>query len=167
MIAIITGGRQFHAVVMLTAALDAFHRKHTIIEFVDGVAKGADELGYKWALRRGVDSKRFPARWRLPNGKTDRSAGHRRNARMLKYAQGEAVRRDCKVVVLAFEGGKGTAGMKRLAMRAGVRVFEASERRWVLFPPMACGWCDAPHYGGPEQCDRGAQESWWLTGKSE
>lgn len=148
MIAIITGGRHFHQSVLLNAALGAFHGKHKLCMVVDGAAKGADELAHQWAVARGILTHCVPADW----VQFKRGAGPRRNAEMLKWAQGAGICRGVKLVVLAFEGGLGTAGMKRLARRAGVRVFEVQDRQWALQSPMVCGWCNVGHHDGPAHC---------------
>lgn len=66
---------------------------------IHGAAHGADELAARWAKRNGVLDIPFLANWH-PNGRTgglDRSAGPRRNARMI--AEGQPDR------VIAFAGG--------------------------------------------------------------
>lgn len=52
------------------------------IIFIDGKATGADTVGFKYALTRGFDYKRFPAKWRV-NGVYNPGAGHLRNTEML------------------------------------------------------------------------------------
>jgi len=57
-----------------------------ICEVVSGSARGADRLGEKWAQKRGIDVKRFEAKWvNEVTGKKDFSAGVKRNSAMAKY----------------------------------------------------------------------------------
>lgn len=75
-------------------------------------ATGADVYADRWALEHGVYCVRFPADWE----RHGRSAGPRRNQRMLEEGRPD--------LVLAFEGGRGTADMVNRAKRAGVPVIE-------------------------------------------
>lgn len=79
-----------------------------------GDARGADKLGADWAEFHGISVKHMPAKWRLPNGITDRGAGHKRNAEMAAIGD----------VLLAFWDGKskGTKGMIDRALAVGLEV---------------------------------------------
>ena len=79
-----------------------------------GDARGADKLGAEWAEFHGIEVKHMPAKWRLPNGITDRGAGHKRNAEMAAIGD----------VLLAFWDGKskGTKGMIDRALAVGLEV---------------------------------------------
>ncbi len=72
------------------------------LEIVSGGAAGVDTFGEQWAYEANVDVKRFPAQWH----KYGRSAGHRRNADMARYADR----------LIAFWDGqsKGTENMIRI-----------------------------------------------------
>lgn len=80
------------------------------LEFVCGEAKGADECGKRYALRRGKKVKSFPANWSL-NGK---AAGPIRNEEMARYAD----------VLIAFWDGvsRGTKDMINRAQQHGLIV---------------------------------------------
>lgn len=53
-----------------------------ITEIVSGTAKGVDQLGEKYAKKKKIKIKEFPADW----DNYGKSAGYRRNAEMAKYA---------------------------------------------------------------------------------
>ena len=71
---------------------------------------GADHWAALWCRREGIEERRFPAQWDLHG----RSAGPRRNQRMLDEGQPD--------LVLAFPGGRGTADLVRRAHTAFVLV---------------------------------------------
>lgn len=52
------------------------------VEIVSGTARGADQLGERFAEKYGLKLTKFPADW----DKYGKSAGYRRNAEMAKYA---------------------------------------------------------------------------------
>lgn len=84
---------------------------------IHGAAQGADELARRWAARNGIPDLPFKAdRYPQGFGRLDKSAGPRRNARMI--AEGRPDR------VIAFPGSKGTADMARQARAAGIEVVE-------------------------------------------
>ena len=107
---LVCGGRKYHGQARVNEVLDALHKERPITLLIHGGANGADKLGAKWAVSRGVAPKMYAADW----DKYGRPAGHRRNAIMLHESQPD--------LVVAFPGGPGTAGMVRLACRAGVEV---------------------------------------------
>ena len=81
---------------------------------IEGGARGADTLAWRWG-KRYLDSdcrRTFEARWDLHG----RSAGPIRNQQMLDEGKPD--------LVVAFAGGKGTADMIRRAKRAGIEVRE-------------------------------------------
>lgn len=73
---------------------------------------GADRWADEWAVCNWTGLAEFPADWK----KYGRSAGPRRNQQMLDEGKPD--------VVAAFPGGAGTASMKSLARRAGIKVVE-------------------------------------------
>jgi hypothetical protein len=77
---------------------------------IAGGARGADALAVQWARGRGIRTRIFRARWESEGP----AAGPIRNRRMLKEGRPD--------VVVAFAGGRGTAGMTALARDAGVPV---------------------------------------------
>ena len=58
-----------------------------VTEVVCGCARGADELGHRWAISHGKDVKMFPAKW----DNHGRAAGPIRNAEMADYADQAAI----------------------------------------------------------------------------
>lgn len=81
-----------------------------ITEVVCGMAKGADTLGLRWAGKKDIPVKKFPAAW----NKYGNGAGMRRNAEMAEYA-------DALIAVWDGES-KGTQNMIKLARNKGLRV---------------------------------------------
>ncbi|MES3001350.1 MAG: SLOG family protein [Pseudomonadota bacterium] len=53
---------------------------------ISGAARGADQLGERWAKQFSVPLERYPAQWRRADGSTDKGAGHRRNSLMAAKA---------------------------------------------------------------------------------
>lgn len=80
-----------------------------------GCLTGADDLAHRWCMFHDNDEVTLRARWR-PDGTLDRSAGPRRNLRMLKAYPG--------ATVLAFPLGAspGTRGCIELARGLGMKV---------------------------------------------
>lgn len=110
---IIAGGRDYQ----LTPDDEAWLDTLGITEVVSGGATGADEGGEDWAIKRGLQVRRFPANWRQHGT----AAGPIRNREMAKYAEALAV----------FQGGKGTDSMIREAALRGIKIFHRD----------ACPWC--------------------------
>ena len=85
---------------------------------IEGGAKGADTLAWKWArhfLGKGSEySVQFRARWDM-HGK---AAGPIRNKQMLDEGKPD--------LVISFPGGRGTANMIKQAKAAGVEVMEVN-----------------------------------------
>lgn len=79
------------------------------VTIIQGGAKGADSLAKDWALLYGQDCETYSADW----GKYGKSAGHIRNAEMLKA---------CPDLIVAFPGGKGTENMVKQATKQGFKV---------------------------------------------
>lgn len=78
---------------------------------VSGTAKGADQIGEKWAAEHGLDVIRFPANWK----RYGRGAGPVRNRMMAEKAHG---------LVAVWDGqSRGTTSMINLARQRGLRVF--------------------------------------------
>lgn len=74
--------------------LDAIHAETPIAQVIHGAASGADLMGGWWARDRGVEIRKFPARWndieapgavirRGPHGVYNANAGPTRNTKML------------------------------------------------------------------------------------
>lgn len=87
---LIAGSRSFHACTIsiikraLVAAFKLWQLPPDveITEVISGGAKGIDYLGEKWAQANKIPIKRFEADW----DREGRSAGPKRNERMIRYA---------------------------------------------------------------------------------
>ena len=122
---IIAGSRTIQNYSLIEESVKACGWK--ITEVVNGLARGVDALGGRWAKEHDVSIKEFPADW----DKYGKRAGFLRNEQMAKYAE---------ALILVWDGesrGKGTESR--------------SNRRRRPFPvrsPPACryranapGWC--------------------------
>jgi len=77
---------------------------------VSGTARGADQLGERYAKERGYFIQRFPADWNAYG----KAAGYIRNRKMAEYAD----------ALIAFWDGKsrGTLNMISLAKECGLQI---------------------------------------------
>jgi hypothetical protein len=107
---LVCGGREFSNRKIAYEALDMLDKEYHFDVLIDGMARGADELGFDWALSRGVKTERYAADW----ASHGRAAGPIRNKEMLDKGLPD--------LVVAFPGGPGTANMIRQAENAGVLV---------------------------------------------
>ena len=73
---IVAGSRTFQDYALLASVLGQ-HRHH-ITELLHGGARGADQLGFRWALKHHIRSRCFAADWE----RFGKSAGVRRNHQM-------------------------------------------------------------------------------------
>ena len=106
---IIAGSRSIVSFESVRLAIE--HSGFQISEVVCGCARGADTLGERWGVERGIPIKRFPADWQ----RFGRSAGFRRNSDMAQYAE---------ALVLIWDGSsRGSASMLRLARERRLRCF--------------------------------------------
>lgn len=80
MIIIVTGSRVWADRKAIFDRLDTIHAATPITLLVQGGAKGADHLAFRWAIERGVKWDQFDAEW----GVYGKSAGMRRNRAMLE-----------------------------------------------------------------------------------
>ena len=110
---IIAGTRSFNDYKLLCAScnnlLSEKQRTHTVV-VISGTARGADQMGERYARERGFQLRRFPADWEQ-HGK---SAGHIRNAKMADNAD----------ALIAFWDGqsRGTKNMIDNARRKGLAI---------------------------------------------
>lgn len=107
---IIAGGRDFSNYETLKKACDKILVNSDCMEIVSGTARGADQLGERYAKEKGYMIKRFPADWNTHGKK----AGFLRNKEMAEYAD----------ALIAFWDGssRGTNHMINLAKQQGLRV---------------------------------------------
>jgi hypothetical protein len=107
---LVCGGRDFSDWNFVWHTLDALR---PITDLIAGGADGADHHAKCWAWNNpSVAYHEFPVDWKAHG----RSAGPRRNQRMLDEGRPD--------LIVAFEGGRGTADMVRRARSAGVTVWE-------------------------------------------
>ena len=110
---IIAGTRSFSDYELLRDScnnlLSEKQRTHTVV-VISGTARGADQMGERYARERGFQLRRFPADWE----QYGKSAGHIRNAKMADNAD----------ALIAFWDGesKGTKNMIDNARRKGLAV---------------------------------------------
>lgn len=109
---LVCGGRNYSNRSQLYKMLDGIHGLWGITEVMHGGASGADSLAAEWANFNLNGSTAYPADWETHGKK----AGPIRNSLMLGIGQPD--------LVVAFEGGRGTADMVSKAKRAGVTVWE-------------------------------------------
>ncbi len=107
---IIAGGRDFvptkkHVSWLIDALVE-----NKCSELICGMARGADMFGFSVAKAMGIPTKEFPAKWE----EFGPAAGPIRNEEMAKYAD----------VCILFPGGKGTANMKKNAIKYNLKVVE-------------------------------------------
>lgn len=79
---IIAGSRNFYDYERLKQSCDKILVNQTDIQIVSGTAKGADELGEKYANEKGYGLVLFSAQW----DKYGKSAGYKRNVQMAENA---------------------------------------------------------------------------------
>jgi len=85
------------------------------VRVISGKARGVDSCAIDWAVINWLDFKEYPANWELYG----KRAGPIRNEEMLIH--------ECPDVVVAFQGGKGTAHMVKIATKAGIKVIQIEE----------------------------------------
>ena len=107
---LVCGGRKFSDYQLLAQTLDALHAERPISLIIHGAARGADTLAHEWAAHNRVNIDFYRADW----NKYKKAAGPIRNTRMLMDGKPQ--------LVVAFEGGDGTADMIEQARAAGVTV---------------------------------------------
>jgi hypothetical protein len=102
---IIAGSRTFTDYQLLCQGLGP--ERHRITEVIHGGARGADQLGFRWALRHQVRSRCFAADW----ARFGKSAGIRRNCQLAQAGD----------LLIAFWDGRspGTAHMMRCMQQLG------------------------------------------------
>lgn len=121
---IIAGTRSFDDYELLQAKMDHLLSRRCEVEIVSGTARGADQLGERYAAARGFALKRFPADWDTYG----KSAGYRRNAEMAEYADAAVVFWDGK--------SKGSKHMIDLARAKGLEV------RVIVYKESSDGSCE-------------------------
>jgi hypothetical protein len=116
-IVLVCGGRDYNNWPRLRWVLSNIHQQRPITRLIHGNARGTDKLAGKWAKIKGVMCKAYDARWK----ELGRSAGHIRNAEMLKKEP--RIHR-----VIAFPGGPGTQNMCMQAKAKGIKVIHIKDK---------------------------------------
>jgi len=107
---IIAGSREFNNYELMKKHTDNFNRYHQITEVVSGTARGADQLGERWATEHNVPITKMPADWNT----FGKSAGYKRNEQMANYAD----------ALIAFDlGTRGTMHMINLAKEKKLKCY--------------------------------------------
>lgn len=106
---LVCGGRNFDNAKLLETKMNSLGAISLIIE---GGASGADKLANQFAEIHSIPVQQFKADWHR-HGK---AAGPMRNQDMLDIGRPD--------LVVAFEGGRGTADMVRRSKNANVEVME-------------------------------------------
>lgn len=107
---IVAGGRDYVPTDEDRAWLNEICIDNNVHTIISGGATGADAFGESYARCKALRLVIVKANWRSYG----KSAGPRRNEEMAKQADAVAL----------FPGGKGTASMKQIAIRYGLKVFE-------------------------------------------
>lgn len=109
---IVAGSRDFNDYELLKSKMLYYLKGFDLseVEIVSGTAKGADQLGEKFAREFGCKLKQFPADWNTYGKK----AGYLRNVDMAKYAD----------ACVCFWDGKsrGTKHMIDIAKKEGLKL---------------------------------------------
>ena len=116
---IVCGGRDYDDRAKVEWILDAIRMKHPGLAIIHGGARGADTLADEWARSRGVPFYAVRAEW----DRYGKAAGMKRNREMLDMLL-DHQKAGRVVGVVAFPGGRGTAGMVAIAQQAGVTVWQ-------------------------------------------
>lgn len=109
---LVCGGRNFNDAMTLGSWLGGIHKDHVITHIINGGAPGADHMAAQFGIWMNIPVETYKADWAL-----GKKAGPMRNAKMLLEGRPD--------LVVAFEGGVGTADMVKKAKGAGVKVVEA------------------------------------------
>lgn len=107
---LVCGSRHFTDGERLFDVLDNLNSETTITGIVEGGARGADNLGSKWADSRRIERIRFSADWE----RYGKGAGPIRNKQMLDEGKPDLV------VAFMFKDSRGTKNMVEQAEKAGV-----------------------------------------------
>ncbi len=109
---VVCGSRNFRSQAQIFKTLDKIHAETPITQLMQGGATGADQFAKEWAETK-PEIVRFTCRaeW----GAYGPAAGPIRNKKMVQWGPD---------LVVAFQGGTGTADMVHKAILAGIKVLE-------------------------------------------
>lgn len=118
---IVCGSRNARDPAPIFSMLDAIHAQTPIVMIIEGgqrtwengkIVGGVDFFAMLWAISRKVDIRTVWAAWKTQG----RGAGPIRNQKMIDHEHPD--------LVVAFQGGVGTADMVRRASKAGIKVVD-------------------------------------------
>lgn len=101
---VVAGSRDFARYDILKSSLDQLLLNEKDVTIISGTARGADQLGERYAKEKGYGLLRFPANW----DKFGKSAGYIRNEEMAENTD---------AVVVFWNGSRGTKHMIDIAKR--------------------------------------------------
>ncbi|MDX1476010.1 MAG: DUF2493 domain-containing protein [Reinekea sp.] len=113
---LVCGGRTYRNQGLVNETLNKMQKDFGIDLIIQGGATGADHLSKTWAKENGIPCAEMEANWHYYGP----AAGPRRNLWMINLLRPN--------LVVAFEGGKGTADMIMKAHKAGVAVMQIEDR---------------------------------------
>lgn len=120
---IICGSREFSDYDLLKSKCDLYlsrkYKDGKKIVIVSGCARGADKLGERYALEKGLDVQKFPANW----DKYGKSAGYIRNKSMAEVSNA------CIAFFSPSAENKGTKMMVRIARNQNLLVREVKSKK--------------------------------------
>lgn len=93
-----------------------YNTKRENVEIVSGTARGADQLGERFAKEYKLNLVKFPANW----DSFGKRAGYLRNSEMSEYAK---LDKEIGVLIAFWNGSKGTKHMIDLATKDGLKVY--------------------------------------------
>lgn len=111
---LVCGGRDYDDADFLRRSLWQLHLQPLFDLVIQGGAKGADQLAEQWCMDHAIPCLCVPAPWPTKG----KSAGILRNLRMLEWKPD---------LVVAFPGGNGTAHMARIAVDAGIPLWQPQQ----------------------------------------
>ena len=114
--------REVFGSISNTVMFGDYEKDITIIEIISGGAKGADELGERFAFNNSIEIKKFPAQW----DRYGKQAGMLRNTEMINYAARKEHEDDYGMSIAFWDGeSKGTKQAIDYAkrMKLDVKVF--------------------------------------------
>jgi hypothetical protein len=115
---VIAGSRDFTDYKVMENTLYPLFDKYGLLEdsvIISGTARGADQLGEKFAKNNDLHVLRMPADWnRTSDGSYDKSAGYKRNVDMANAAD---------MVICFTNGSKGTGHMINIAKNKELPTF--------------------------------------------
>lgn len=106
---IIAGSRDFDDYDLLKQKCDFYLQNRSDVMIISGNARGADQLGERYAQERNLPCNKFPADWDLYG----KRAGYLRNVEMAEHAH---------ALIVFTNGSRGTAHMIKTAQEKNLLV---------------------------------------------